>query len=368
MEETEMKQKNSFIMFLCFGLMLLLAGSVAHAQSITVTSPAAGATWHIGSGYTITWTKSGSMDANVKIRLQDSGSTMNVAVIADNVPNNGSFGAWTVPGTVAPGNYRIRVRTMDNAVIGDSNVFTIAAAPTPGGSIAVTSPASGASWCKGQAYNITWTKTGSVDAQVKIRLQDSGSTTNILSIADNVAGNSYSWTIPNSVGNGNYRIRVRTMDNEIIGDSAIFQIKTCDDDDSPGIDLGRLKDILRGLKEIQWWRIPGPRGPVGPGPNPCLSCPPEFDLGHLRELFEQAGLKQRIRVELFGQDGKISDLGVFGKGSSFGKSFRMNKINSRHSSLLQAGIGFKLVIKNMAGEIVHTQAINMKELQGKAMR
>jgi hypothetical protein len=116
--------------------------------------------------------------------------------------------------------------------------------------------------------------------------------------------------------------------------------------------------VVAGLKELRWWRN---RPPQFPWPNPCLSCSPVFDLDQIREHLERAGLRERIRVELFCQDGKIFDLGVFGRGLSVGKSLRIKQIGQRQSELLQGGKGFKLVFRNMAGKMVHTQAINLKE-------
>lgn len=99
------------------------------AQSIQVVSPAEGATWRKNLSHTITWTKSGEQKNTVKIRLFNVAGTEVVKPIVDSTPNNGSY---VVPAgffnDVPSGDYKIRVRTTDNAVSGFSGVFHLASA------------------------------------------------------------------------------------------------------------------------------------------------------------------------------------------------------------------------------------------------
>jgi hypothetical protein len=104
------------MVFFCFGALF--------GQTITVTSPAAGVNWIKGTTQTITWTRSGTMDSNVKIFLFDQTGSDRIMRITASTPNNGSF-RWTVSETPDPGRYRIRVRTVDDQVTGHSNVFSI---------------------------------------------------------------------------------------------------------------------------------------------------------------------------------------------------------------------------------------------------
>jgi hypothetical protein len=103
-------------------LSCLAFGGFLCGQTITLTKPQAGEILDVGHGYLITWTKSGQMDQKVKIKLRQ-GNT-NILDITDSTPNTGSFG-WQMPGDISPGAYTIRVRTLDNAVTGDSGTFTI---------------------------------------------------------------------------------------------------------------------------------------------------------------------------------------------------------------------------------------------------
>ena len=360
-----MRNKNGSFILLCLA-MFLMAGGAAMAQSITVTSPAAGNTWYVGTTHNITWSKVGSMDANVKITLYNSTGTTKIADITDSTPNDGSFEGWTVPAS-GLGDCVVRVKTLDNAVFDDSGVFHIANAPAA--SIVVTFPASGAELCRGLTYNIVWTKTGTMHASVKITLYDGTGTTKQLDITDTTANDgSYPWAVPDDAPlAGTHVVRVKTLDNAVSDDSAQFTFKDCGDDDDDGIDWDRIRDKIREMLEaeiVPWWRIKGP----WPGPGPCLSCGMEFGLDKIRERLDALKLRTQLGVELFNQDGKLADLGKFGKGLSLKGSARLGKINSRQNDLLVSGKGFKLVFRNSLGEIVHTQAINIEEKTQGMMR
>jgi len=129
----------------------------AFGQSIVVTAPAAGVTWRVGETHMITWTKTGTMDDAVKIRLVQAGAI--VLEIAENVPNSGSF-SWTIPATVLPGTSVVRVRTMNNAVMDNSDAFGIAAAAASSGAshgpVAVVSPNGKEVIPINRPFRITW--------------------------------------------------------------------------------------------------------------------------------------------------------------------------------------------------------------------
>lgn len=120
-----MKPEKGILVVLCGVLMLALVGGMAYAQSITVTSPSAGVTWYKGQTYNITWTSSDEVPDQVRIRLRDSASTTVILNITDAAPNSGVY-SWTIPESIAPGNYRIRVRSLPGDIWGDSVVFSIA--------------------------------------------------------------------------------------------------------------------------------------------------------------------------------------------------------------------------------------------------
>ena len=182
---------------------------------ITITSPHLEDKWKQGNTYTIVWTKTGNMNSYVKIRLYQ-GSTK-ILGITDKTENDGSY-QWTVPSSVTNGQYTIRVKTIDNKVYDDSDTFTISNA-----SITITNPHSGDKWVKGNSYTIKWTKAGNMNSYVKIRLYQGS--TKILGITDKTENDgSYQWTVPSSVTNGQYIIRVKTIDNKVYDDSDVFTI------------------------------------------------------------------------------------------------------------------------------------------------
>lgn len=93
-------------------------------------------------------------------------------------------------------------------------------------SITVTSPATGVSWYKGASNEINWTSTGRMVASVRIELFDQTASIKILDIIGSTPNNgSYLWTIPDSVTEGSYRIKVETIDNRVRNFSAVFRIR-----------------------------------------------------------------------------------------------------------------------------------------------
>lgn len=106
---------------------MLLLGGIALAQEIKVTQPASGVTWNIGGTYLIQWTSAGTTKPTVKIMLWQ--GVTNVLDIAASAPNNGSY-SWTIPSTVAPGAYKVRVKTIGDALVGIGAGFTIGSAST----------------------------------------------------------------------------------------------------------------------------------------------------------------------------------------------------------------------------------------------
>jgi hypothetical protein len=221
-------RKISFFILISF----IIVGIVS-AQTITVTSPNGGESWQKGTSHNITWTSSGITTGTFTVRLFD--GTTNIGIIQAGIPC--TDGAHSIPwivgnlaggGTASSGsNFKIKVRQASLAPKDFSNApFTISEVVGPTESITVTNPHTGDIWYKGDTKTITWTKTGTMDSNVKISLRDSTSTTNILDITNSTLNDgNFSWEIPTLVTPGNYVIRVRTMDNEVYGDSELFSIK-----------------------------------------------------------------------------------------------------------------------------------------------
>ena len=99
------------------------AFSVVTAATITVTSPAAGATWKRGSNQSITWVKTGTQGSYVKLRVYRSGTLR--LTITSSTANDGQY-TWRVSTSLAKASgYQIRVTTTDNKVDAYSGSFTI---------------------------------------------------------------------------------------------------------------------------------------------------------------------------------------------------------------------------------------------------
>ena len=313
------------------------------SASITVTSPAAGNDWCQGSAHTITWTKSGAMQATAAIRLRLAGSPESadaVEVIANGTANDGSF-PWTVPASLAPGSYFIRVRTDDSTVIGDSGTFTVSACSA---SITVTSPNGSSDWCRGAAHTISWTKSGAMQDTVAIRLRAAGSSeadAAVVSIVDGTPNDgSYPWTIPASVAEGDYFIRVRTDDSTVVDDSANFHIKQC------VIDPG----ILEKLKQRRYWEIKWP-----PGPDPCR-CP-EWKIPDLRDFRELLGEKFGGSIVLRKNGKFLQELGKFGGRRTLPGSVKANLSREDFGLLKNGGAKFSIAILDGNGSILNESAL-----------
>lgn len=328
-------------LFLIATMAALAMNMVLWGQTITVTSPATGNTWCLGNAQTITWTKSGAMMATVTIRLKlaSAPDADPVLVIINGTANDGSF-PWTIPASVAPGDYFIRVKTDDSAVVGDSGIFHITSCSAT--SITVTNP-NGTTWNKGTTHAITWTKSGPMLDTVMIRLKLSSNPTGdaVLGITDSTTNNgSYSWPIPDSVASGDYFIRIKTLDSAVVGDSVSFHIGA-----QVTIDPG----ILEKLKRRRYWEIKWP-----PDPGPCL-CP-EWDIRDLRELL---GDKFGGSIVLLKNGVKLQELGNFGRGKILPGSVKANLSRKNFDLLKNGGAKFSIAILDGNGSI-----LNESELQG----
>jgi hypothetical protein len=188
---------------------------------INLTTPNSGTSWETGTTHAINWIKNGSMDTMVKIELLKGGSK--IIDIAASTANDGSYD-WLVPITLtAGGDYMARVTTADDAHGDDSDLFAITVTLP---AITITAPATGANWGIGTTQAITWTKTGILDANVKIELYKGGVKTLDI-IASTANDGNYDWLVPATLTDGgDYVLRVTTADDAVSDDSGAFNIST----------------------------------------------------------------------------------------------------------------------------------------------
>ena len=162
--------KKVFFFVVCLALVVSSA-----AASLTITSPNGGENWPKGSTKLITWTAAG-VSGNVKLVLLKAG--VKIGDIVASVPASQQSYSWTA-GTYEGGaadpasDYKIRVRTIDNAQNDTSDgTFTIGpSGPAP--AFALTSPNGGESWPRGSTRLITWNP-GAATGSVRIDLYKGG--------------------------------------------------------------------------------------------------------------------------------------------------------------------------------------------------
>lgn len=168
------------------------------ATPITVTAPNGGESWVGCTTYNIGWSKSTCLGGYWNIYYStNNGSTWTAIVnaVSDNGSATQTYG-WQVPNGVTSSQVLIKVESYyyPTSYVDQSNTaFTIA----PSNDITVTAPNGGQTLASQSSYTITWTNTNAVSGNYTVQFSsNNGSTWN--TIASNVTGNSYVWTVPNT--------------------------------------------------------------------------------------------------------------------------------------------------------------------------
>ena len=181
------------------------------AGKITVTSPAAGQTFPRGYNLSIGWTTQ-SMLGTVNIYLKKVDLTSSYTVKTGAAYNASPY-TYTIPGTVAPGYYFIRVK--QDTKYGDSGKFYI-------GTITVTSPTVGSTYHPSDPITVAWTSAGIVGT-VKILLNKTDGTYSYTFDAVALYNSSpRGFTIPAAAPAGTYTVKV--IKGKVTGKSANFII------------------------------------------------------------------------------------------------------------------------------------------------
>ncbi len=93
--------------------------------------------------------------------------------------------------------------------------------------INVISPDGASYWNIGEKKLIQWNSRGDMNKYVKIRLFDKTGNIKLLGISDKTSNDGrFEWTIPRSIREGEYIIKVKTLDNLVFDNSAIFHIQS----------------------------------------------------------------------------------------------------------------------------------------------
>lgn len=215
--------KKTWVMVLAsLVLVPVLAG-----QSITVTSPAAGSVWPVGSTRTITWTSSGiSGPLSIKLRLADQPMSDPVLEIAASTADDGSF-AWAIPASLPPAEYEVRVRTAadDHFIFGDSGNFTIAVMIPQNhdlqGRLRLESPNGGEIWRLGMEREIRWSA-HFLGGRVMLQLYHATGAPAGLIADDQPPSGSIAWKAgklgSGYVTDGQYKVRVVSKNDYAVND------------------------------------------------------------------------------------------------------------------------------------------------------
>ena len=162
-----------------------------------ITTPNGGDTLYGCSSVPITWDKPKSCVAAHRLEYSiDNGATYTYIT---HVSNSGSGDSqtynWTVPNGITSSQCKVRVYRYNLASENDASdtTFTI----LPSNDIAVTSANGGEVWQGLSTQTITWTNLPAASGFYSLHYSTNGGS-NWISIATNITGNSYSWTVPNT--------------------------------------------------------------------------------------------------------------------------------------------------------------------------
>lgn len=182
----------------------------------------------------ISWNDYGELHENVSITVFSEGTSSRGTTIIESTPNDGEF-SWNSPAsTIGVGRYYIRVKTLDGAVWGDSDIFEILPTTPPLVQIDVTGPDTDANWNVGSPRMIYWRVRGEMDDRVKIELYNHTGLVLIRTLFANTENDeSEHWIVPGDHDAGRFVMKVTTIDNEETGTSGIFNITRPDDPEEP---------------------------------------------------------------------------------------------------------------------------------------
>ncbi len=174
--------------------------------TFNITSPNGGESWIVGTTHQITWESIGSVSDDLKLEYSKDNFVSDINLIADNIPNTGSY-SWTIPDDVS-NTVKVRITDNLNTVATDTSDTSFSIANPV---ITITSPNGGELWTAGDTEQITWTWTGAVSDDLKLEYSKDNFVSDINLIADNIPNTgSYSWVVPNDVST---TVRVRITDN-----------------------------------------------------------------------------------------------------------------------------------------------------------
>ncbi len=174
---------------------------------VTVNSANGGETLIGCSNHVIQWTKSDNCLGNYNLKYSTNNGLTYTTIVSSLTTNYSAVQTynWTVPNGITSSECLILVESSSYPStmydVSDA-VFSI----IPSNDITVTSANGGESWQGLSTQAITWTNLPSASGQYTIQYSTNGGSS-WSTIATNITGNSYNWTVPNNPGT-TYKIKV----------------------------------------------------------------------------------------------------------------------------------------------------------------
>ncbi len=201
-------------------------------KQLTLSEPKSNRIWRKGSDYPIKWNQVCDLPASLNIKLYDSSHQFVQNVSAGlSTASSSSYKTynWAVPTNLASGVYYIKLITNDNQLSDESsfNIDDPMAAPLSSPDITFTQPTANTRWCVNNQYTIQWDSTLPPSTNVKIEVITSWGELRHTIASSTPNDGSYQWTIPLpnfNFGSGSYRIKIGTLNNSAVTESALFTI------------------------------------------------------------------------------------------------------------------------------------------------
>ena len=221
---------------------------IESGQSITVSKPAGGETFVIGTAMEIEWHTSGISD-EVEILLRKADDSDGYT-LETGWPFDGSPYAYTLPEDTEPGQYFIKIR--QGTISGTSPDFIISSSAQP--AITVTAPTTGERYYKGITHLITWMRTEDIAANdVRIDLFDATGTEVIRTLETGTENDGfYKWTVDEDLQTGNFTIQVQEVGENVAALSSEFSIN----ETTPLVFTSPRSQVewYRGVTHLITWR------------------------------------------------------------------------------------------------------------------
>jgi GH18 family chitinase len=209
-----------------FCLLVTFACLQTEAQTMTLNSPNAGATWQIGTSQTVSWSVSGDTShiSYFVVRLSINNGSSYTDISANLSAATRSFN-YTPTSGQATTTAVVWVRAFNSSgtfLAGaiSSGPFTIIAASSP--ALTVTAPNGGETWALGVAHTITWSVTGDTSQINNFLVSYSldGGSTYLNDVGTATAASlSISWTPPlviSPTAVGRIRVQARNASNSVL--------------------------------------------------------------------------------------------------------------------------------------------------------